>query len=220
MGGWLFYWEKEMVEHVAIADGDRHEVKHADSASSGQVLKSIGSGQTAFSFPTYAELQGKPTAVGYQQVLLAQSTAASQQPTALATALTVEFGPAQSNTNVSLSNTGVLTFNVSGQYAITLYLRFGRTTASGDAYLYSRLLVNGSQVLNSNALRLGSQDIVVPFSTTVMLDAVAGNTVSLQIMRDSAGANNGGLFQLTPSLSGWAAAPTATLVVYKMGGLQ
>lgn len=208
-----------MVEHVTIADADRHEVKHASTALAGQVLKSTGLGQTAFGFPTYTELLAKPSVTAYTTVLTGQSVAASQQPGSVGTPLQIEFGPAQAATDVSLSAAGALTFNTSGQYLITLYFRFGRTTGAGDAFLFNRILVNGAQVLNSNAVRLGSQDIVVPFSASVGLTVSAGQVFTTQILRDAAGVNNGGLFQLTPSLAGWAAAPSATIVVSKFVGL-
>lgn len=208
-----------MVEHVTIADADRHEAKGASTAIAGQILKSTGSGSTAFNFLTWAEVQNKPSVTPYSTVLTAQSTAASQQPSGLGVPLKVEFGPAQTTADVSLSALGDLTFNTSGQYLITLFFRFGRTSATGDSFLFNRLLINGVQVLNSNALRLGTQDIVVPFSTSIGLAVSAGQVFTTEILRDSAGVNNGGLFQLTPSLAGWAPAPTATMVVSKFVGL-
>lgn len=208
-----------MVEHVAILDADRHEPKHASTAITGQVLKSIGNGATAFNFMTWGEIQSKPVVNAYTTVLTAQSTATSQQPSGLGVPLKVEFGPAQSTSDVSLSAQGNLTFNTSGQYLITLFFRFGRTSGAGDAYLFNRLLINGVQVLNSNALRLSTQDIVVPFSSSIGLTVSAGQVFTTEILRDSAGVNNGGLFQLTPSLAGWAPAPTATIVVSKFVGL-
>lgn len=208
-----------MVEHVAIVDADRHEPKHASTALSGQLLKSTGGGATAFNFLTWGEVQNKPTVTPYVTVLTAQSTALSQQPSAVNTPLKVEFGPTQTTADVTLTSVGNLTFNTSGSYLITLFFRFGRTTASGDAYLYSRLLINGTQILNSNGLRLGSQDIVVPFSASVGVTVTAGQVFTTEIIRDSAGINNGGLIQLTPSLAGWAPAPSATMVVSKFVGL-
>lgn len=208
-----------MVEHVAITDADRHEPKHASTAISGQVLKSTGGGATAFNFMTWAEIQSKPVVNAYTTVLTAHSTAASQQPSATGVPLKVEFGPAQTFADVSLSSVGNLTFNTSGQYLISLFFRFGRTTGAGDAYIFNRLLINGTQILNSNALRLGSQDIVVPFSASVGLTVAAGQVFTTEILRDAAGVNNGGLIQLTPSLAGWASAPTATIIVSKFVGL-
>lgn len=208
-----------MVEHVAILDADRHEVKHASTALAGQILKSIGGGETDFSYLTWGEVQNKPTSNGYSSVLTARSTAASQQPSGLGVPLRVEFGPAQTVPDVSLSSVGDLTFNTAGQYIITLFFRFGRTSGAGDAYIFNRLLVNGVQILNSNGLRLGTQDIVVPFSASVGLTVSAGQVLTAEILRDSAGVNNGGLFQLTPTLAGWLPAPSATMVVSKFIGL-
>lgn len=208
-----------MVEHVSISDSDRHEVKHVSTAAANQYLKCTAPGISAFSFVSYNELINKPSVTGFSSVLAGASTAASQQPTATNTPLQVEFGPLQTTTNCTLSSTGTLTFNVSGQYAISLFMRFGRTTSAGDVYMFNRLMINGAQFLNSNALRLGSQDIVVPFSATILYSATAGDTFQVQIMRDSAGINNGGLFQLMPSVVGWAPSPTATIAVSKFVGL-
>lgn len=207
------------MEHVLIPDADRHEPRGASTAILGQVLKSAGAGVTAFSFMDYSELLGKPTSVGYTTVLTGQSVAASQQPSAVGTPLKIEFGPTQATADVSLSSVGNVTFNTSGQYLITLYLRYGRTTGAGDAIIFNRLLINGTQILNSNALRLGDQSIVVPFSAQIGLTVTAGQVFTTEILRDAAGVNNGGLFQLTPSLAGWAAAPSATISVSKFTGL-
>lgn len=209
-----------MVEHVNIQDSDRHEPKHASTALSGQVNKSIGGGFTTYDFMSWSEIQNKPSVQGYTTVLSGRSVAASQQPAAVGTPLKVEFGPLQTTADVSLSATGDVTFITGGQYLIDLFFRFGRTTAAGDAYIFQRLLLDGAQVLNSNAVRLGSQEIVVPFSAAIPFTVLAGQVFSVQIMRDSTGINNGGLFQLTPALSGWAAAPSATIVISKFTGLS
>lgn len=209
-----------MVEHVSIADEDRHEVKHASTGVLNQALLSNGDGTTRFSFVTYDDLAAKPTASGYRQVLTSASTASTQNPSAVDTPLQVEFGPAQVTTDASLASNGTLTLNTAGDYAITLFLRFGRTTGAGSAVLLNRFLVNGVQGLNSNALKLADQDTIIPFSTTLYLQAAAGATFQLQIMRDSSGINNGGLFRVIPVLAGWNIAPTATIVVNKFRGLS
>jgi hypothetical protein len=207
------------MEHVSIPDADRHEPKHASTAIAGQVLKSTGAGATVFAFPTWTELLAKPTVAGYTTVLRGQSVSPTQSPTGLGVPLKIEFGVAQTVTDVSLSVTGDLTFLTAGQYLITLFFRFGRTTGVGDAYLYNRLLVNGVQLLNSTGLRLGSQEIVVPFSATVGLTVTAGQVFTTELLRDSAGVNNGSLVQLVPTLAGWAPAPSATIIVSKFTGL-
>lgn len=207
------------MEHVLIPDADRHEPKHASTALLGQVLKSAGAGVTAFSFIDWSEIANKPTVTGYTSQLSGASVAASQQPAVVGTPLKIEFGPAQTTANVLLSATGDVTFVTAGQYLITLFLRFGRTSATGDAILFNRLLINGTQILNSNALKINDQGLIVPFSANILLTVSAGQVFTTEIMRDAAGVNNGGLFQLTPTLAGWAACPSATIIVSKFTGL-
>lgn len=208
-----------MVEHVVIADADRHEVKHVSTAVANQYLKCVAPGTSGFSFVSYNELIDKPTVTGFQTVLVGQSTSATQAPAAVNTPLQVEFGPLQTTADATLSSAGLLTFNTAGQYAINLFMRFGRTSGAGDAYLFNRLLVNGNQYLNSNAMRLSDQNLIIPFAATIILTASVGTTFAVQIMRDGAGVNNGGLSQVVPSVGGWANAPSATLAVSKFIGL-
>lgn len=207
-----------MVEHVLIADADRHEPKHASTALDRQALLSNGDGTTEFSFIDYDDITNIPAVAGYRQVLYGSSNAASQAPAAVNTPLQVEFGAAQSLTDVSLSGAGLLTFNTAGDYLITIFLRLGRTTGAGSAILFNRLMFNGVQTLNSNSVKLNDADIVVPFSTALTVNVPAGTTFAVQIMRDSAGINNGGLYQLSPSLAGWNVSPSASIVVAKYLG--
>lgn len=208
-----------MVEHVSIVDSDRHEVKHASTGVLNQALLSNGDGTTRFAFQSYNDLANKPVFVGYQQILSGFSTAATQNPSAVDTPLQVEFGAGVATTAATLASNGTLTFNVAGDYIITLFLRFGRTAGGGTAITLNRFLINGVQGLNSNAVKLPDQDSVIPFSTSLNLTATAGMTFQLQIMRDSAGINNGGLTRILPTLAGWNLCPSATIVVSKFVGV-
>lgn len=208
-----------MVEHVSIADADRHEVKHAATGVLNQALLSNGDGTTRFAFSSYNDLVNRPTFVGYQLVLSGFSTAATQNPSAVDTPIQIEFGAGSVTTNCTLASNGTLTFNVPGDYIITLFLRFGRTAGAGTSITLNRFLINGVQGLNSNAVKLPDQDSVIPFSTSLNLTATAGMTFQLQIMRDSAGNNNGGLTRILPTLAGWNLCPSATVVVSKFVGV-
>ena len=146
------------------------------------------------------------------------STAASQQPSALGTAIQVEFGAAQSKPELSLSAAGTITCNVSGTYAFRFKLQFGRTGATGVSYLMTRILKNGTQFGVSQSTRLSSSDSIIPTDSRVLIDLIAGDTVSMQFIRDSLGANSGGLFQQASS-HGWGAAPSALLVAAKVVGV-
>lgn len=206
-----------MVEHVAIADADRHEPKHASTAVSKQVLMSAGAGTTQFAFVDYADLLNTPTPQGYKQVLAAFS-AGNQNPAGLDTPLQVNFGSPQANTYVTLDAPGTLTFLQDGDYAVTLLVRFGRTALGGNAVILTRFLVNDVQGLNTNSISLPDANSITPFSVNLFVSVLAGSTFKLQIMRDSSGVNVGGLTALVPVLAGWNVSPSATIVVSKYEG--
>jgi len=207
------------MEHVLISDADRHEPKHASTALVGQLLKSAGAGVTAFSYLDWSEVTNKPTVTSYTTILTGTSVAASQQPSATGTPLKVEFGPAQTTANVTLSATGDLTFVTAGQYLITLDFGLGRTAGAGDAYLFNRFLIGGTQFGSSTAFRMPDQTVVTPYSVSFGVTVTAGQVFTTEILRDAAGINSGGLFQLTPTLAGWAASPSASISVSKFTGL-
>lgn len=207
-----------MVEHVLIADSDRHEPKHASTALTNQALVSNGDGTTKFAFIDYGDIINIPAVAGYRQILYGFSAAASQAPAATNTPLQIEFGAGIVTADVTLSPTGTLTFNNAGDYLAVMFLRFGRTTGAGVAYLFSRILYNDVQIFNSNATKLPDQESVIPFSASIPFTVTAGSTIKLQIMRDAAGINNGGLFQLSPTLAGWNVSPNASIAIYKYVG--
>jgi hypothetical protein len=85
--------------------------------------------------------------------------------------------------------------------------------------LLNRFLINGAQGLNSNGVKLPDQDSVIPFSASLNILATVGMTFQLQIMRDSAGINNGGLTRILPTVASWNICPSATIVVSKYVGV-
>ena len=206
-----------MVEHVDIVDSERHEAKGASTASVNQVLHSKGDGTTEFKFVDYNNLVNKPVLDGYSFVLSGASTS-SQSPVATNTPIKVSFGSGQAATDATLAADGTLTFNTSGQYLLTVFLRFGRTSGAGAAILFNRVVYNGAQALNSNCVKLVDSEATIPFSATLLFDAAAGDEVYFQLMRDSAGINNGGLVATSPSLAGWSVSPSATAILHKFSG--
>lgn len=206
-----------MVEHVNIVDGQRHEPKGASTAVNNQVAHSNGDGTTTFKFIDYNNIINKPTLFAPNTVLSAFSSAA-QTPVALDTPLQINFGSPQSNTDITLAANGTITFNTAGTFAITLLLRYGRTGGAGNAILLTRFLINDVQGLNTNSVSLPDATSITPFSVTLLFTVTAGTTFKLQLVRDSAGINNGGLTALTPSIAGWNVAPSATVVVTKLTG--
>lgn len=205
------------MEHKDIPDAQRHEPRGASTATSGEVLVSTGSGATEFRFLTAADLQGGVPLSGYSLKLNGSSTSATQNPSAVDTPLQVNFGVAQTTTDVSLSDTGTLTFNTAGKYLLTVFLRFGRTSGTGTAVVLNRLLIDGVQVLKTNAIALTDVAATIPFSATLLFDVAAGQTFKMQIARDSAGVNNGGLTSTPVTTLPWQPVPSASIAVYKLG---
>ena len=205
------------MEHKDIPDAQLHQVKGAASASSGQVPIATGSGTTVFGFLDWTQVANKPTSSGYQAKLSSFSSV-NQNPSAVDTPLKITFGPAQATADVSISAAGVITFNTSGNYLIDIFLRFGRSTSTGNAILLNRILKNGAQILNSNGLILSAATQTIPFSAAIPLTMVAGDTMTMEVARDSAGTNDGGLFAVSPTIAGWNIVPSATVVVNKFVG--
>lgn len=205
------------MEHKDIPDAQLHQIKGAASASSGQVPIATGSGTTTFGFLSWSQIANKPTASGYESKLSSFSSV-NQNPSAVNTPLQITFDSPQTTTDVSISAAGVITFNTSGNYLIDIFLRFGRSTSIGNAIIMNRILKNGAQILNSNGLILSAATQTIPFSAAIPLTMAAGDTMTMEVARDSAGTNDGGLFVVSPTVAGWNIVPSATVVVNKFVG--
>lgn len=153
------------------------------------------------------------------EVLRAPSVV-NQLPSAIGTALQVVFGAAQkaSTDPVMINAAGLVTFNVAGNYAVRIKLQCGRAGATGVATLASRTLLNGAQYGSSAAVRLDNANTIMPTESRVVINATAGQTLAIQIVRDSVDSsiNAGGVYAIAPATSGWAASPSALLVITRM----
>lgn len=153
------------------------------------------------------------------EVLRAPSVV-NQLPSALGTALQLAFGAAQhaSTDPVMINAAGLVTFNVAGNYAVRIKLQCGRAGATGVATLASRILLNGDQYGSSAAVRLDNANTIMPTESRVVINATTGQTLAIQIVRDSVDSsiNAGGVYAIAPATSGWAASPSALLVITRM----
>ncbi|UNY50440.1 neck protein [Salmonella phage PhiSEP1] len=147
------------------------------------------------------------------EVLRAASTDI-QAPTTTGTALTVSFGGAQKTSAdpVMINASGVVTFN----YAIRVKLQAGRTGASGTSILLSRVLLGGAQFGSPAATKLASAESTIPIESRVVVNAAAGQTFTVEIMRDAAGSNFGGLYPQAATVTSWGVAPSALLVISRL----
>lgn len=151
------------------------------------------------------------------EVLRAASTT-TQAPSAVDTALQVSFGAAQGSASdpVMINAAGTVTFNTAGNYAVRIKLQNGRTGATGTSILLSRILLNGAQVGSTAAVKMTQTDATTPSESRVVLNPTAGQTFQVQIMRDSAGSNFGGVYPQTATVTAWGVAPSALLVISRL----
>lgn len=156
-------------------------------------------------------------AVKEVEVLRAVSTVI-QAPTALDTALQVTFGAAQKSASdpVMINAAGLITFNAAGNYAVRVKLQNGRTSSTGTSILLSRLLKNGAAYGSPAAVKITSSDELIPTDSRVVIDTAAGDTLVVQIMRDSSGTDFGGLYPQAAVVTAWGTAPSALLVVSRL----
>ena len=158
-------------------------------------------------------------AAGVKEVeVLRTSSSVAQAPSAVDTPLQVAFGAARGAPSdpVSISAAGLVTFNVAGNYAVRIKLQAGRTGASGTSILLSRLLLAGAQYGSPAATKLVSADVTIPIESRVVINATTGQTFAVQIMRDSAGSNFGGIFPQAATVTAWGTAPSALLVISRL----
>lgn len=134
------------------------------------------------------------------------------------TALQLTFGSAQGSASdpVMLNAAGLVTFNTAGNYAVRIKLQAGRTGASGTSILLSRILINGAQYGSPAVTKIVSADITIPIESRVVINPTAGQTFAVQIMRDSAGANFGGVYPQAATVTSWGTAPSALLVISRL----
>lgn len=151
------------------------------------------------------------------EVLRAPSTA-TQAPSAVDTPLQLTFGAAQNSGSdaVMINAAGLVTFNQAGNYAVRIKTQNGRTGATGTSILLMRIMINGVQYGSPAATKITSTDSTVPTESRVVINPTAGQTLVVQIMRDSAGSNFGGVYPQVATVSSWGTAPSTLLVISRL----
>lgn len=151
------------------------------------------------------------------EVLRVASTAI-QAPSAVGTALQLNFGTATGSPTdpVMINAAGLVTFNQAGNYAIRIKTQNGRTGATGTSIMLMRLLFNGVQQGSPAATKITATDSTVPTESRVVLNPTAGQTFAVEIMRDAAGSNFGGVYPQVATVTAWGTAPSALLVISRL----
>jgi hypothetical protein len=156
---------------------------------------------------------------GATLVLSAESTI-NQVPSELDTPLQVTFGAAQGTgaSPVQLLSNGSIVFNQAGLYLFNGFANFERQGSSGGVTVtLFRALKNGIQILPTKGVELNTTGVMIPYELTIPFNAEAGDILTWEIMRDSSGVNQGGLYIHT-SLGGWSNVPSADVAIWKIGG--
>ena len=152
------------------------------------------------------------------QVLNAASYS-DQVPSGLDVALQVNFGAAQGTSSdpVMVSAAGLVTFNQTGLYLVNGMGNVERTGSGGVATLLFRPLVNGTPVGVVKGFDIGTSQSMMPYEITIpFYVSVAGTTFTFEILRDSSGVNDGGLYDHVTA-SSWDNVPSANLQIWKIG---
>lgn len=158
-------------------------------------------------------------AAGMKEVeLLRAFSTITQAPSAVDTPLQLSFGAAQGSASnpVMINASGLVTFNTAGNYAVRIKLQCGRTGATGTSILLSRLVLGGVQLGSAACVKLTQTDATTPTDSRVIMNPTAGQTLLVQIMRDSAGSNFGGVYPQIATVTSWGTAPSALIVISRL----
>ena len=221
-----------MAEHNTLTGASLHEPKGAAAASIGQVYIADGAGSGAWSevaldgqgsalvdtFPMSDGLGGitwESNKVLTDPLLVRDDTTA-QNPSAVDTPLQVTFGAAHNTTEFDISGAGAITCNVTGSYELKFNYRFARTSGTGTAILVLRYLLNGVSAGAPITCELTGAGDVIPYSATIFAQVSVADVLTVEILRDSSGNNDGGLAPFTPALAGWGVVGSAQLTINKM----
>ena len=152
-------------------------------------------------------------------VLYAFSTV-NQAPSVLDTPLQVTFGAAQNTSTdpVMLDALGNITFNQTGMYLFNGFGNIERQGSSGGvSVLLFRALIDGVQAGIVKGFELNTTGVMFPYETTIVINITeVGTVLTWEILRDSSGVNQGGMYTHTAS-GPWDGVPSAQIQIFKVG---
>lgn len=166
---------------------------------------------------------GLPLWVTASSPLIAQvlhaSSSSNQAPGGLDTALQVNFGSGTGTGSdpVMVSGLGDITFNDAGVYFVNAVGFLSRVGSSGGmSTMLFRYLIDGSQVNSVGAISLSTVGITTPETLSFPIRiSTPGTVLTFEILRDSSGVDQGGLYPTT-TLSAWDDAPSSAITISKL----
>ena len=138
----------------------------------------------------------------------------TQEPSELGVPMQVLFGSLQENSFLRLDNNGDIVFKQSGHYHLQIRFHYGRDNSNGTSLLFARVTKNGTQIGGGSVAKLSSSNVLLSGMHIVPIDIEVDDTIKVEVIRDSAGDNSGGLFATTSS-HGWNTANSAEILIYK-----
>ena len=220
-----------MAEHNVLTGASLHEPKGVASAAADLVYVSDGAGSGVWQSPelfgqssaTVNQLVASDGAGGVQWVnnsidvaqVLSRSELTDQNPTATDTPLQILFGGVHSTTEFDIDAAGAITCNVTGSYNLRFNFRFARTSGTGNAILVARYLINGAEAAPPITAELTGAGDVYPYAVSVQGEFTAGQILTVELIRDSAGNDDGGVHFFNPTLAGWGSVPSAAIAISK-----
>lgn len=150
------------------------------------------------------------------ELVVTSSSFADQVPSALDVPIQIDYGPGASSAEATIDASGNCTFHIGGTYRIALSITYGRATASGTAVLLVRGLVNGVQVVPTIADSFDSANDRFSAQFSNFATFSPGDVLTAELVRDSSGSNDGGLYAIAPTLGSWSDVASATLSISKL----
>ena len=185
------------------------------------IVASDGGGNYAYARPTQplvAVSSGLPREIIKCETVLHAFSTVTQNPTGTDAPLKISFGAAQGTVDdaVMIDALGNITFNQTGCYTGRFAFQIARVGAAGISHIWIGIFANGvTQVGTSRRYELDAAgddaNYTIPF--TVSVPEVT--TYHVEIMRDSAGNNSGGLIPATPSTVAWADTASAEVRIHR-----
>ena len=144
----------------------------------------------------------------------------NQEPDGLDNPLQVTFGAAQNTSTdpVMLDALGNITFNQTGMYLFNGFGNIERQGSSGGvSVLLFRALIDGVQAGVVKGFELNTTGVMFPYETTIVINITeVGTVLTWEILRDSSGVDQGGMYTHT-SLGPWDNVPSAQIQIFKVG---
>lgn len=159
----------------------------------------------------------EPAVSGWVAIKIEEALRASdftdQNPTGLGVALQVTLGDPQTTTWFDVDALGNVTCLVAGEYGSILKVSTGREGAGLVAQIYLRILINGVQLGNSTHTILDNDRIEIPSSYDGTLVLAVNDVLTVEIIRDTDGTDEGGLRAGIPDVVGWNPSPSIQIIM-------